>query len=208
MFEWDVSKLQLIKGVPTKKYIVKTTSRKDKIAFVDSLNDGKLSYFLSLSENLQHEVLDHQFSINDVKSWLIKNDSRDLVDKWQSIGKLSLLGIERYIMYLNTKGYYESYSDFVDACFMEQLRECERQERMYSNGNDEYAVCEAEVIRSMEHFNTNFGVSLLQRGTTLSIVGKEGERPLTLKELKKLETNYIALEQYISDLTDKTDIHY
>lgn len=79
---------------------------------------------------------------------------------------------------------------------------------MYSNGNDEYAVREAEVIRSMEYFNTCFGVSLLQRGTTLSIVGKDGERPLTLKELKKLEANYISLEQYISDLTDKTDIHY
>lgn len=119
MFEWKVEEMALMNNhadVYNGRY--KTTvyacegsvSREDKIAFVDSMADGKLSYLLSLIEkfNSDKENLPKKDSMfgepevktTSLKAWIKRNDTKypqKMIDDWFKYGKYNFFGLrEKY----------------------------------------------------------------------------------------------------------------
>ena len=105
MFEWKIEDMALMNercntyiGIE-KIYNCETKlSREEKIAFVDSMQDGNLSYILNLVEKFEKEkenlTKDQYGCIKTVslKAWIIKNDSRKLIDNHYSYGRINFTG--------------------------------------------------------------------------------------------------------------------
>ena len=192
-------------------------SREDKIAFVDSQQDGRLSYLLSLIEKFNNEMdsmpRDQWDNIKTVslKAWIKRNDTkyapRTLIDSDYHYGKYNLLGTERYIG-SERKGTYDTYEDFVDEMFHRQLKECEREEQKYFLEHDEYSILK-QKFRDKK-YRTTFGVhiSVWSSGRICVCDENGNERDITIDELKYLLSKYDELDRLVEKITTETNIKY
>lgn len=194
------------------------TSREEKILFVDSFNECKLSYLLGLIEKFKEDSKtmpkDTYGNVKTVslKAWIKKNDTkypRPVLDTDYHYGQYYILGTKRNILY-NHKGQFDLYDDLVDEMFHRQLKECERKEMEYFAEHDEGSILRAELVKKHEKFRTTFGVRLGFSGSrgVKFYDGKGRERDLTIAELKELIGKYEELEAYIAKLTAETHIEY
>lgn len=194
-----------------------TTSREDKIAFVDSMQDGKLSYVLNLIEKFKQDVPEmpkDEFGIiktQSLKAWLTRNDKRKIVDNYfNHHGKYFLLGSRRYIQF-DRKGDYDLYDDLVDETFHRQLRYCEDKERQYFLDHDEYSILAKKYVEYESRYSTSFGVIIAHWSDGKLTVRDEEhkqERPLTMDELKELIGKYEQIDVLVAKLTAETNIVY
>lgn len=225
MFEWKVEEMELMNekgGIFLGKEKIfdceSKTSREDKIAFVDSMTDGKLSYLLSLIEKFESEKetlpkdsFDNVKTVS-LKAWVKRNDTkydRPIIDDWYHYGKYTILGAERYIQ-SNSKGHYETYEDLVDECFHRQLLKCKNEEEKYFAEHDEYSILRKEVREKSGQHGTTFGVHIIfcSGGQLLVADNNDNDRDITLDELKELLTKYEQLDALVEKLTAETHIVY
>lgn len=229
MFEWKVEEMKLTND-HTDSYSgrYKTTlyacedsvSREDKIAFVDSKTDGKLSYLLSLIEkfNSEKENLPKKDNVfgnpkiktTSLKAWVKRNDTRyqqKVIDDWYQYGRYNLLGCERNIQ-SNTKGNYDYYDDFVDEVFRRQLMECEREEQKYFREHDEYSILKQKFSEKQQQYGTTFGVSIVIGSCGVYVGDFDRKRDITIDELKELLSKYEQLDTLVEKLTEETNIVY
>lgn len=229
MFEWKIEDLVLMNNnhiVGRVKYYNCETKvlREDKIAFVDSMTDGKLSYILGLLDQFQKDKdnLPKQTSMfgNEsvktvsLKAWIKRNDtkySKPIIDDWYHYGMFNLLGSERSIQ-TNYKGTYDTYEDLVDEAFHRQLLKCEEQERKYFLEHDEYSILKTKLREYQDKYRTSFGVNILTCSSgEISIYDGEDyktSREITMDELKDLITKYEQVDVLIGKLTEETHIVY
>ena len=225
MFEWKVEEMALMKNhedvyrgrYKTTLYACENSvSMEDKIAFVDSKTDGKLSYLLSLIEkfNADKENLPKD-SCGDVKTvslkaWIKRNDTKypqKLIDDWFKYGKYNLLGCERNIQ-SNRKGDYDYYEDLVDEVFRRQLMECEKEERKYFHEHDEYSILKKKFSEKYSQYRVSFGVRIVTGSCGVCIGNGEGHREITIDELKELLSKYEQIDALVENLTKETHIVY
>ena len=221
MFEWKIEELKLYhqKGgiILGKEKIYDceyTVSREDKIAFVDGLQDGKLSYILNLFEKFKEDEenlpKDKWGDVKTVslKSWIKRNDTRKLIDDTYTYGKIRFIG-GRSIKSVNIKSAYDTYDDYVDEVFHRQLKECENKEREYFLEHDEYSILKREFLNNK--YNTTFGVNITSWSSgkvcICDDVTKE-EREITIEELKYLLSRYKELDELVEKITKETHITY
>ena len=193
-------------------------SREDKIAFVDSLQDGKLSYLLSLIEKFENEKSslpkDNWDNVKTVslKAWIKRNDTKygsPIIDDWYHYGKYRILGVERWIT-SNCKGTYDTHEDLVDEVFHRQLKECKNKEHEYFLKHDEYSILK-EKFRNKK-YDTTFGVNVATSsdgGIYIydgdSLYGSE-YREITIDELKYFLDKYEELDKLVKKITEETKI--
>lgn len=224
MYEWNVEDLVLSKQESAvyidreKIYSCESeVSREDKIAFVDKMQDGKLSYLLSLFEKYEKDKenmpKDSYGNVKTVslKAWIKRNDTkygRPLLDNTWHYGSYYIVGLQRSMETTQKKGNYDTYEDLVDEVFHRQLRECENMERKYFLEHDEYSVLKKR-FREREHMTT-FGVHISDWSNgQLCVVSDSGEeREITLDELKELLGKYDQLDELVNKLTEETHITY
>ena len=226
MFEWKVEDMVLLnqKGglVLGREKIYDCehkVSREDKIAFVDSLQDGKLSYLLSLIEkfetdkdSLPKDDWNHVKTVS-LKAWINRNDkkySRPIIDNWYHYGSYNLLGTTRWIS-SNSKGQYDTYDDLVDEVFHRQLKKCEEKERSYFLEHDEYSILKKKFRE--RNYCTTFGVRIGDCSDgNLYIYDNDDDydrrREITMDELKELLSKYEQLDALVEKLTAETNIVY
>lgn len=229
MFEWKVEEMKLTNDhaysyrgrYKTTLYICESSvSREDKIAFVDSKIDGKLSYILSLIEkfNVDKENLPKKDDIFgnpkvktiSLKAWIKRNDTKyqqKVIDDCYQYGKYNLLGCERNIQ-SNTKGNYDYYDDLVDEVFHRQLMECEREEQKYFHEHDEYSILKQKFTGKQEQYGTTFGVSVVTGSCGVCVGDFDRKRDITIDELKELLSKYEQLDVLVKKLTEETSIMY
>lgn len=225
MFIWKVEEMKLMneKGrlmVGSERIYgcEHSTSREDKIAFVDSMQDGKLSYLLSLidlyneeKDSMPKDTFGNTKTVS-LKAWINRTDtkySRPLLDNIYHYGRYHLLGTRRNITH-NYRGDYDHYDDLVDEMFHRQLKECEKLELKYFAEHDEGSILRAELVKKNEKFRTTFGVRLGfggSRGVKL-YDGNGRERDLTIAEMKELIGKYNELEDYIEKLSSTINIEF
>lgn len=223
MFEWKVEDMILLdqKG---RIYLGKEkiydcenkVSREDKIAFVDSFQEGKLTYLLDLiekftvdKENMPKDQWDNVKTVS-LKAWIKKNDTkygRPIVDNDYRYGRYYILGMERFITY-DGKGSYDTYEDLVDEVFHRQLKECEEQERKYFLEHDEYSILKKKFRD--RNYPTTFGVHICSwsSGRICVCDDNDNERDITIKELKELLDKYEQIDALVEKLTKETYIVY
>lgn len=226
MFEWKVEDMVLLNqkgGVyigNEKIYDCEhRVSREDKIAFVDSLNDGKLSYILSLVEKFNEDKesmpKDNWGYVKTVslKAWIKRNDDRKLLDNNYTYGDIRFIG-GRNIQYISFRGrngygyYYDTYEDYVDEVFHRQLKECEEKERIYFLEHDEYSILKKK-FRDRK-YNTTFGVQIItsSNGEIYVRDDYDARREITIDELKELLAKYEQLDALVEKLKAETHIVY
>ncbi len=231
MFEWKVEEMKLMNGRndvyagrgrgKTAVYACEdSVSREDKIAFVDSMQDGKLSYLLGLIEKFnaekdslpQKETMfgDKEVKTVSLKSWINRNDKkygRPIIDNWYHYGKYNLLGCERYIQG-NGTGIYDYYEDLVDEVFHRQLIECERKEQNYFHEHDEYSILKKEFEEKLNQYRTTFGVEIWTGSSGVQVGDSKNRRNVTIEELKELLSKYKQIDALVEKLTAETHITY
>lgn len=223
MFEWKIEDMALLNengqiffGKEKIYSCESTVSREDKIAFVDSLQDGKLSYILFLIEKFKKEKeslpKDQWNNVKTVslKAWLKKNDTkygRPIIDNFYHYGKFYILGTERWITN-DHKGVYDTYDDLVDEVFHRQLKECEKKENEYFLEHDEYSILK-EKFRN-KHYDTTFGVniSFWSSGKICVYDENNNERDITIDELKYILSKYEELDELVQKITEETHIKF
>lgn len=227
MFEWKVENMILLNqkgGVFVDKEKIydceHKISRENKIAFVDSFQDGKLSYLLKLIEKFNQDKdnlpKDQWGNIKTVslKAWIKRNDTKygsPIVDNDYRYGKYYVLGMERYITY-DVKGSYDTYDDLVDELFHRQLKECEKEERKYFLEHDEYSILKTTFEEYQNKYRTSFGVNILTCSDgKISVYDGENykiSREITMEELNDLIAKYKQIDVLIEKLTEETQIVY
>ena len=225
MFEWKVEDMKLLNqkgGVFLGKEKIydceAVVSREDKIAFVDSLQDGILSYLLELIKKFDNDKVnmpkDSWGSVKTVslKAWIKRNDTkynRPIIDDYYHYGRYYILKMERWIE-SNSKGYYDTYEDLVDELFHRQLKECEKEEHKYFLEHDEYSILK-EKFRN-KNYGTTFGVNIAtcSDGKIYIYEGDSfyysGHREITIDELKYLLSRYEELDELVEKITKETKI--
>jgi hypothetical protein len=226
MFEWKVEDMTLmnergriiigserIYGAESK------ASREEKILFVDSFNECKLSYLLGLIDKFNEDSKtmpkDSYGNVKTVslKAWIGRNDTkypRPILATDYHHGQYYLLGCKRNILY-NHKGQFDFYDDLVDELFHRQLKKCEEMERAYFAEHDELSILRKAFMEKYEKYNTTFGVQIaICSNNVLKVLGEEPrqERELTIDEIKKLIGKYEQIEALVAKLTAETTIEY
>ena len=224
MFEWKVEDMVLLNqkgGVFLGKEKIydceHKVSREDKIAFVDGLQDGKLSYVLALVEKINEEMesmpKDSYGNVKTVslKAWIKRNDDRKLLDDNYRYGDIRFIG-GRNIGSISLKGGYDTYEDYVDEVFHRQLKECEKEERRYFLEHDEYSILKATFREHQDKHRTSFGVNILTCSDgKISVYDGEDykiSREITMEELRELISKYEQIDALIGKLTEETHIVY
>lgn len=196
------------------------TSREDKIAFVDSLQDDKLSCILNLIDKFNEDkekLPKNEFGTVktvSLKAWIKRNDPRKVIRDYNAgftrMGSFYFLACERNITYLH-KGNFDTYEDLVDEIFHRQLKECKMKERQYFLEHDEYSVLKKKVNECIDKYKTTFGVPIGYSSNGEMYVYTEdyvNSREITIDELKKMLSKYEQLEAFIEKLTKETSITY
>ena len=215
MYNWKIEECKLMNeniNKRTELYNCEySLTPEEKIAFIDSMNEGKLSYFLELKQNL---IKDKKMGIlkiddfgniktNSLKAWIIRNDTKNIIDKTFNIGYFSLL---EFKFKLNTE-------PNLDICklFHKQLEYCESMERKWFKEHDEYSILCNKVKKYIKEYNTDFGLNLII-SEYIKISKNEDDyfegRKLTIDELKKLLAAYERLENYKNLISKEINIKY
>ena len=229
MFEWKIEDMALLNekdvvflGKEKIYNCEQEVSREDKIAFVDSLQDGKLSYLLSLIEKFNEEKeslpKDSYGNVRTVslKAWIKRNDTkynRPILDDYFHYGSYSILGVTRWITNDN-KGGYDIYDDLVDEVFHRQLKECKKAEYKYFLEHDEYSILK-EKFRN-RNYGTTFGVNIVNSSDGKIYVYEDNndsffddkKREITIEELKYLLEKYDELDKLVEKITKETNIKF
>lgn len=219
MFEWKVEKLELLNcDAKTLSKLEQQYSREDKIAFVDSMQDGKLSYLLNLIAKFESEQdtlpKDKWGYVKTVslKAWLKRNDSQKIVDDKYYYGEFSFLGVKRYITNnaWDCKNHWDTHFSLVDEIFHRQVLKCVEMERKYFIEHDEYSILKKELAKSHSEYGTTFGVKInfWSKGEICIVKNDDEERPITIEEIKLLLEKYRELNDLILKLTSEIHITY
>ena len=232
MFTWKVEELKLrnekANNYAGKERIFNCESeltREEKIAFVDSMQNGKLSYILELVDKFNRDKStlpkDAYGNVKTVslKAWINRNDTKygntdctRIIDSWYNYGKIHFLGGERWIWndFENKKSYYDTYANYVDEIFHRQLEQCLKMENEYYRAHDEYEILK-DKFRN-KNYPTTFGVNIGMCSNGCIYVyeteGERREREITIDELKYLLSKYEELDALVEKITKETKIKY
>ena len=234
MFTWKVEELKL-RNENCKTYVGKERifnceselTREEKIAFVDSMQNGKLSYILELVDKFNRDEptlpKDAYGNVKTVslKAWINRNDTKygntdytRIIDSWYNYGKIRFLGSERWITwndFEDKKSYYDTYANYVDEIFHRQLQQCLKMENEYFRAHDEYEILK-EKFRN-KNYLTTFGANIgMCSNNCIYVYETEGEkrreREITIDELKYLLSKYDELDKLVEKITKETKIKY
>lgn len=170
-FNWNVEELklmnmQVVDGVFDCEDKV---SREDKIAFIDSMQDGAMSYIVSVGEKFLAEKdtlkTDECGNIKTVslRAWVNRNDKKD---KFEEQGMYEVLRLRANIKnYPNVHPIWSrDNKDIVDAAFNAQLQKCLEKEKCYFYENDTNNQLAKMVCQKMVKYGYDFGYTLTIEG--------------------------------------------
>lgn len=228
MFKWKVENLALM-NEKVQYYenreriyaVERELSREEKIAFVDSMQDGKLSYLLALQEKFDREKDQlpkdkyGDVKTSSLKAWIKRNDTkyeRPMIDCEYNCGLYRLCETDCKLqnpeMILEL---YDTYKDFVDVCFHRQLIRCEKEEHKYFREHDKYSILQDKIFDYFEKYRTSFGVSLMMSNDGCFVYDENDSkkrRKLTLEEMKLLVSKYNEIDEFIDALSADVSITF
>lgn len=223
MFNWNVEEMKLMNehymmGRNKIYYCEKDVSREDKIAFIDKIHKGKMTYLLNLiykfnqdKESLPKDQWGYVKTVS-LKAWLKRNDPYEMIDRNYQYGNIRFLRLERYIWDAERKYHYDKRNSLVDECFYRQLQQCEQTEKEYFLSHDEYSILKKELIDYMNRFGTSFDVKIVYSSSGSIFIEDKNDynkkRDITMDELKFLISKYQELEAFVDTLAMQINIVY
>lgn len=229
MFEWNVEKMELTNNHYEVDRVIyfnceNEVSKEDKIAFVDKMYDGKLSYILNLFDKFNNDVENLSRDKNgyirtvSLKAWIKKNDTKygttdhsRLIDAWYKYGEIYFLGCRRYIQnpnFLSMKGYtFDTHANYVDEIFHRALIELLRKENQYFKEHDEYEILKSKFIHS-NHYELGIHIGYSSNGNVSIYDENDNSRPITIEELKLILDKYAEIEAFVEEVKKTVNITF
>ena len=226
MFEWKVEAMKLLQERPI-NYSGKDfpfnceleLSQEEKIQFIDSIENGRMTYILELVNKFGKErnsLAKNKWggiNTNSLKAWIKRNDCRHMIDCDYDYGKIRFLGVKSFITRLTSesdKMYYETCEDFINDVFHVILLRCRNNEIDCYKSNDEYEILK-EKFRNRK-YRTTFGVHIASWSSGRICVYDENddnkERDITIDELKLLIEKDEELDRIIQKMSSEINITY
>lgn len=220
MFEWKVEAMKLrnehtyLNGVYA---FERTVSRDDKIAFIDQMQDGRMSYLLELIEKFRREVTSLPkdkygcVKLISMKAWIRRNCDKSIIDTDRNAGEIYLLQCRRRIQCPSVTVAGDVHDDLVDELFHRQLLVCRRMEDQYFLEHDEYEILKTKLLKHHLLETTTFGVHLAERSRNQVVITDENYehgREITIEELRTLLAKYDELQRIIDKMAKETHIVY
>lgn len=164
MFEWKIEETRLMKEYDDKdmseckwqRFDAEDISREEKIAYIDSRSEGRMSAVLKLYEKYMAEKdglkRDKYGCIKSVSfdAW-VKRNTKDMPVRCINDGRVWFpwcAGMDRRFATLNHKGWFDTYDDIVDEVFRRLLMDHVRDERKWFAAHDEYSVLSKKLAHS------------------------------------------------------------
>lgn len=240
MFKWNVEerKLTTEKNSCTTRFThfkcEETTSLEDKIAFIDTHKEGRMTAALNLIKKYREDLAsgviksETDFSGNKVaktvslKAWLAKNDtaSPSLCDRDYYHGGFRGFGygVSPNIKYLDTPAAHST-EDFVCEAFHSLLLDLVGEEEKYFHEHDEYEIAK-QKLRDNKYVKHLVNLSIWSSGEIKHRPPqKEGEsenkwyerccnaRNLTLEEINELLEKADELKAYAAELSKTVSLN-
>lgn len=223
MFEWKIedSKLYLERGRNNRNPFFafeaeRKTSREDKIAFIDCVTDGALSYVLELAKKLESDSPKMRkdkwgrIYSNVLSAWLKKHDTMKICSiisphvgdidtkDWKGC-KYQLLN--RPIEAMNKKETYSlgMYDDYVDSMFHIVLDALCKEEEKYYVDNLDYNTLVQEAVEVIRKYGT-LGADLYVTSDEISVyedASHKAKRALTKDELNAINRQGFLIKKHI-----------
>lgn len=238
MFEWKIDDYKLYKEAKEYNFepcmplifsVESETSENDKIAFVDSLTDGLLTYILNLANAFDKDSTgmrkDKSGNVyrNSLLAWLKKNDKRNVITTAWEYGKVNTEKLDdckfyfskRYIGDINKKitVFVDPYKDYsyTDIVFHNVLRElCKKEKEHFESRSDYYDILTRDAKAVLNRYGA-FGSNLcVSSDGTISVYKDDPykeQRKLTVEELKSLVAKGYEAQKVIKELS-KEHIEY
>lgn len=223
MMDWKVENMELRNTVHKHKFgynteydfpQMRSCSRDDKIAFIDALNEGIMSYVLNLidswnseADNMPKDAYENVKTVSLIGWCKRKDKEKKIVDRDYKYGRIYLLGCERYIYDMNRQYQYDRYKDIVDEVFYRQLIKCLNQEEQYFKTIDPYEIAKAKVREYSDRYHTTFGIRLaFSSSDNITVIEDEESRrgpKITLDQCYLLISKYQILEGKIAEMTEE-----
>lgn len=224
MFNYNIKDLKL-KNMAREDGIFSVESEvslEDKIAFVDSFQNGALSYIIALVKKFEADQdklkKDSHGRVKTVslQAWLKKNDTRGVAWSWsERCGLIEFMGLSRNIRYFNYgRGKHGWTADFVDSCFHTQLERCLIAEQQYYNEHNTDQQLIKKVCAALhnygypEHYCFSIGGddhivtdrSYTTNEYSIKVSLPKEDRALTIEEVKNLEAALTPVEEKYQQL--------
>lgn len=226
MKEYKIENLELLNekgGVyfgKEKIFSRESASEQEKIDFIDSHYDGIMTYLLQLKEKFDKdkETLPKD-NFGDVKtvslkSWIKRNDNRDILDNIYKYGKIRKLNLDIniYSDWNDLSGFYFTYGNIVDEVFHRLLKELKLKEKKWFEEHDEYSILKKKYREYEDRYRISFDVPIITSSNGSIKVAKNNDtfegREITIEELKLLIGKYEELENHIEKISNEINIKY
>ena len=189
-----------------------TTSKEDKIKFLDSLHDGKMSYVLNLFDkfNQEKDFLPKQYR-DKVKTvsliaWIKRNDtkySHKLFDTDYHYGECRFLTSGRFIQNIPNKPTYDTFDDYIDEAFHRQLNILLKEEKKYYAEHNPYEIKKTKLRKYIHRYNLTFGLCIVEssKDGLLLKVNDDENKPIPENIIDSLIDKFEQLEKFIDTLS-------
>ena len=217
MFEWKVEDLALMNQKSSSFTLYPdeifytceaNTSREDKIAFIDEIYSGSMSYIIKLIEKFKkdkHYLTKNKFgeiTFNAMRKWIKDNDVNSRIN-FMINGDFFIGSFRGNINTIITKDRSSTLEYFISEVFHQTLKDLELEEIKYFKSTDGYHDLTSSLREMIRRYNTTFGIDLVDDGEEFYIYDKniKEKRILTPEEIDNILKTFDMIQKYIDSIS-------
>ena len=183
-------------------------SKEDKITFVDSMTDGKLTRIIEAvkayvndADTIKKDNWGYP-KANSLNAWIKRNKFDDVIDTNYTPGQFRIFGMERKLWSAYEKFSYDNLTDLVDEAFNRTLHYLADEEKKHYKDNDPHVIKFRAV---MEHPFTGAVVDYGYSSSGEIFVTDENgnKRNLTIEDMDKLLEAADKIKEYAEKVRSK-----
>ena len=209
-YKWNVEDYKLMKE---RKYVmgrwknevvfkdVYRYSKEDKIAFVDSVIDGKLTRIIEAVKAYVNDVDTIKKDnwgypkANSLNAWIKRNKFDDVIDTNYTPGQFRIFGMERKLWSAYEKFSYDNLADLVDEAFNRTLHHLADEEEKHYNDNDPYRI-KFRAVREHPFTGAVVDYDYSSGGKIFVTDENDNRRNLTIEDMDKLLEAADKIKEY------------
>lgn len=176
-------------------------SEAEKIAFVDSMTDGKLTKIVNAinaykkdSDTIKKDDWGYPKK-NSLNAWIKRNKFDDVIDTNFSSGEFTIFGMKRTLWNANEKYSYDNLANVVDEAFNRTLHYLAKEETKHYNNNDPYMI-KFKAVRNHPYTGAVVDYGYSSSGEIFINDEDGNRRNLTVEDMDKLLEAADKIKEY------------
>lgn len=176
-------------------------NKPDKITFVDSIIDGKLTRIIEAVKAYINDVDTIKKDswgypkANSLNAWIKRNKFDDVIDTNYNPGQFRIFGMERKLWNAYEKFSYDNLADLVDEAFNRTLHHLADEEEKHFKNNDTYAI-KFRAVREHPFTGAVVDYGYSSSGKIFVTDENDNRRNLTIEDMDKLLEAADKIKEY------------